>query len=196
MTSVLKHKQRNKCTVLECPKTTISSQILSRENRLGLLLEEGLERYRSNAVPYWSTLYGTHLADEGHSNSLEEIIRMSEWTSITGDLWKIPHDNRVTFCFLAPLSDPTILIQVRNFLLHFHKIEGSTMERDSCLHIWDCFDSGLSVHWFPGRRMPNYSPVVNDMRMEGVRETCGNPTTLSRLVAPWRRIMYVCLYCH
>ena len=145
-------------------------------------------------MPYWSTLYGTHLADEGQSNSPEEIIRKSEWTSITGGFWKIPHDNRVTFCFLAPLSDPTILIKVRNFLLHFHKIEGTTMERDSCFHIRDCFDSGLSVHWFPGRRMPGFSRIVNDMRMEGVRETCGNPTTLSRLVAPWRRIMYVFIF--
>jgi hypothetical protein len=67
----------------------------------------------------------------------EEIIRKSEWTSITGDFWKIPHDNRVTFYFLAPLSDPTNLIKVRTFLLHFRKIEGTTMET--------------------GRRMPDFT---------------------------------------
>lgn len=164
------------------------------ESRLGPLLEESLQRYKSNAVPYWSTLYGTHLADEEHSNSREEEIRTSEWTSVTGEFWRIPHDNRVTFCFLAALCDPTILIKVRNFLLHFHKLEGTTLHKDSCFHVWDWFDSGLSAYWCPGRKMPALPKLtrgVDDSRMEGVCRSSIHPTTLSRLVAPWRRIMYV-----
>lgn len=176
---------------------TIPGRPLSVGDRLGPLLQEGLKRYKSNAVPYWSTLYGTHLAEEEQVDVPDEIkvARKSDWTSITGHCWMVPHDNRVTFCFLAPLSDSTILSKVRNFLLYFHKPEETEMQRGSCFNVWDWFDTGVSAYWCPGCRTPRFTPEVEEglskSRLEGVGKTGGSSVTLSPLIAPWRRIMYV-----
>jgi hypothetical protein len=168
--------------------------MFSVEKRLGPVLQEGLKRYKSNAVPYWSTLYGTHLSDEEHLDTPEEAIRKSEWTSITGGCWRIPHDNRVTFCFLAPLSDSTILIKVRNFLLHFHRPEESEMQRGSCFNVWDWFDTGISAYWCPGSKTPELTQKnINISSVGECGGSCENAATISPLVAPWRRIMYVCI---
>jgi hypothetical protein len=35
----------------------------------------------------------------------EDAIRSTEWTSVVGECWKIPHDNRINFCFRAGMSD-------------------------------------------------------------------------------------------
>ncbi|KAH7304366.1 hypothetical protein BKA65DRAFT_206366 [Rhexocercosporidium sp. MPI-PUGE-AT-0058] len=172
------------------PKTATCRPELSKEIRSGPLLEEALRRYKSNSVPYWSTLYGTHLKDEEHPEIPDEVIRNSEWTAITADCWKIPHDNRVSFCFLSPASDPTILIKVRNFLSLFHRPEDTEIMKGKDFNIWDWFDNGISAYWCPGNEAPELSQkAAQQFRGDGSRTDHGNLTTISHLVAPWRRIM-------
>lgn len=163
---------------------------LSKEVRSGPLLDEALRRYKSNEVPYWSTLYGTHLKDEEHPEIPEEAIRSSEWTSLTVDCWKIPHDNRVSFCFLSPVSDPTILIKVQNFLSLFHRPDDSEIRKGKDFHIWDWFDTGVSAYWCPGNEAPEFTQKAAQHLTGGKSEIQHSSlTVVSHLVAPWRRIM-------
>ena len=152
------------------------------------ILDEALRRYKADSVPSWSTLYDTSVTREEFIEDLEVVARNGEWTSITGDCWKIPNDNRVSFCF-PPWSDPKTLIQVRSFLLHFHKPEGGGHPKGENFNIWDWFDTGISAYWFPGKRTP--SKLHRDSTdMDEASSLPRHATTpISHLVAPWRRIM-------
>jgi hypothetical protein len=160
------------------------------ESRNGPILHEALRRYKVDAVPSWSTLYGANLAREEIREDSHTIERDSEWTSIMGNCWKIPNDNRVSFCFLAPWSDPNTLVQVRNFLFHFHKSHRKGLPKGENFNVWDWFDTGISAYWFPGKRtlsMPQQAssgPVVETDSLHP-----NNTTHISPLIAPWRRIM-------
>lgn len=166
-----------------------STPAFSPEDRTQTILHEALRRYRADSVPSWSTLYGTNVAREEFVEDLEIIARDGEWTSITGDCWKIPNDNRVSFCF-PPWVDPKTLIQVRNFLLHYHKPKGNGHPKGENFNIWDWFDTGISAYWFPGKRISSM-PQGDSADIEGASALLGAPTPqISHLVAPWRRIMY------
>jgi len=78
---------------------------ITTELRTGFILEEALTRYNLNAIPAWSPFYGTHLMHGEGPETAEDAIRSTEWTSVVGECWKIPHDNRINFCFRAGMSD-------------------------------------------------------------------------------------------
>jgi len=159
------------------------------EARTGPILHEALRRYRSDAVPSWNTLYGTNLARKAISDP-EALAWDIEWTSITGDCWKIPNDNRVSFCFLAAGSETKQLFQVRNFLFHFHKHQDSGRLNGEHFNVWDWFDTGISAYWFPGKRTPSLPPATAEGSVTATSFLpSSNITQLSHLVAPWRRIM-------
>lgn len=163
-----------------------SNQPPSMTIRNGPMLQEALKRYQSNSVPFWSTLYGANLASEETRGDVEAFIRADEWTSITGIIWKIPNDNRVSFCFLAPWSDPQTLVQVRNFLFHFHKSERNVEN----FNIWDWFDTGISSYWFPGKTTPSMPHAAKIASETGDKSShLRTSHELSHLIAPWRRIM-------
>jgi len=158
----------------------------------GPILQEALRRYNLDAVPPWSTLYGTYLAREETSLDPESIARDSEWTSIIGNCWKIPNDNRVSFCFLAPASDPKTLVQIRNFLFHFHKSDTQRLSRGENFNVWDWFDTGFSAYWFPGKTtssMPQVPSILSDQKASFLNWRPDNRPVISHLIAPWRRIM-------
>ncbi len=162
------------------------SESLSIAARRGAVLREALRRYRTNAVPQWSTFYGTHVSLEVSASSeisaspppapgpngfsfgpshgddfkfdheeKHQSVRVQEkeveseadsraaWTSLVGECWRIPHDNRVSLCFAGAgggagsppsMGEPhggggrmgvgseklAVLARVRNFLFHYH----------------------------------------------------------------------------
>lgn len=171
-----------------------SAQLFSMELRNGPILCEALKRYCLDSVPSWSTLYGANLGREVAIEDPEKIARDIEWTSITGDCWKIPNDNRITFCFLAPSSDPKTLVRVRNFLFHFHKSENKGPPKGENFNVWDWFDTGISAYWFPGTRTPRMphealATLMKGMDARSLPPWPSNTTQISHLVAPWRRII-------
>jgi hypothetical protein len=160
------------------------------KSRIGPILHEALKRYRLNAVPAWSTLYGANLPREEGPESPDEVARKFEWTSITGNCWKIPQDNRVTLSFLGYISDAATLVQVRNFLLHFHKPGASGRPKGDNFNVWDWFDTGISAYWFPGSKTPGLpEDALNGSKDETASVGQSNSTHISHLIAPWRRIM-------
>lgn len=164
----------------------------SMKARTGPVLEEALKRYKLNAVLVWSTLYGANLARPKGTESPAEIARSVEWTTIIGDCWRIPHDNRVTLCFPGLLEDTTSLIQVRNFLSHFHRSRSSSLSKSSNFNIWDWFDTGISAYWFPGQKTSGIPEEV-EIGSKIATNILGQSHSdhISPLIAPWRRIMYV-----
>jgi hypothetical protein len=162
------------------------------ESRTKTILHEALRRYKSDLVPSWSTLYGTNLARGELIEDQETISHALEWTSITGHCWKIPNDNRVSFCFLAPLSDEKTLVQVRKFLFDYHNSDSNGPPKGENFNIWDWFDTGISAYWFPGKRTP--SMPFEALRTSKLETSSLSPSSIpqiSPLIAPWRRIMYV-----
>jgi hypothetical protein len=162
------------------------------ESRTKTILHEALRRYKSDLVPSWSTLYGTNLARGELIEDQEAISHALEWTSITGHCWKIPNDNRVSFCFLAPLSDEKTLVQVRKFLFDYHKSDSNGPPKGENFNIWDWFGTGISAYWFPGKRTP--SMPFEALRTSKLETSSLSPSSIpqiSPLIAPWRRIMYV-----
>ena len=68
------------------------------------------------------------------------------------------------------------------------------MQRGSCFNVWDWFDTGISAYWCPGSKTPELTQKnLNISRAEGVSEMSSDLVAISPLVAPWRRIMYVCI---
>ncbi|CZR54582.1 uncharacterized protein PAC_04466 [Phialocephala subalpina] len=177
---------------LESLSPMSSAQIFSVELRNGPLLHEALKRYKLDLVPSWSTLYGANLAREEVIEDPEAIARDLAWTSITGECWKIPNDNRVTFCFLAPGSDTKTLVRVRNFLFHFHKPKSKEVAKGENFNVWDWFDTGISAYWFPGKTtpsMPQEALAVLNGEASSLRSWPSNTAQISHLAAPWRRII-------
>jgi hypothetical protein len=157
--------------------------------RTGFILQEALTRYNLNAVPSWSSLYGTHLMRGEGPETAEDAIRNIEWTSVIGDCWRIPHDNRVNFSFRAPLSDIATAVRVRNFLSNLHRQEHSDRPKGEHFNVWDWFDTGLSAYWFPGKRTSTMTLVAPGWSPRSKLED-DNLIPLSTMIAPWRRIMY------
>lgn len=165
------------------------SSTISTELRTGCILQEALTRYNLNAVPGWSPFYGTHMLRGEGPETAEDAIRNSEWTKVIGQCWKIPHDNRINFCFRTGMSGPESVLRVQKFLSHFHK-PAPNAQRGEFLNVWDWFDTGLSAYWYPGKqastmplRFPNWLAESNSKM--------SNSFPLSTMVAPWRRVMYI-----
>ena len=119
----------------------------------------------------------------------EEAIRNSEWTAVIGHCWRIPHDNRINFCFRPGMSGPESVSRVDKFLSDYHR-PVAYLPKGDIFNVWDWFDTGLSAYWYPGmqastaplrfpRWLPRSSPKSSD------------PFPLSTMVAPWRRVMCV-----
>jgi hypothetical protein len=167
---------------------SISSSI-SNELRTGFILQEAVTRYNLNAIPAWSPFYGTHLTGGEGPETADDAIRNGEWSSIVGDCWRIPHDNRINFCFRAGMSDSDCVVRVRNFVSHFHR-PARDAPKGEFFNVWDWFDMGLSAYWYPGKtgsttplRFPNW--------LAGGKTQTGESFPLSTMVAPWRRVMCV-----
>lgn len=161
---------------------------LSTELRTGSILKEALTRYNLNAVPFWSSLYGTHLTPSPGVESPEEVTRNIEWATIIGGFCKIPHDNRLNLCFRAPMDDIATMVRVRNFMSHFHKQDHSGSPKGEYFNIWDWFDTGLSAYWYPGRK----ESAIHLRSFGLAEEKNSSSATLYRLpnmIAPWRRVM-------
>ena len=167
--------------------------LLTREARIGPLLHEALQRYRLNAVPQWSAFYGAHLSsDHEHNLGHDEALR-SAWESIAGECWQIPHDNRVSLCFLSAPTDPTSLVRVRNFLYHFHDAHPSELPRGKYINVWDWFDTAVSAHWHPHKTAADLeADAKKRAHAEDALSKSGAPPSnllLSPMVAPWRRFI-------
>jgi hypothetical protein len=156
--------------------------------RTGFILQEALARYSLNAVPSWSCLYGTHLLRGEGPETVEDALRNIEWTSVVGDCWKIPYDNRINLCFRAPMADIAAVVRVRNFVSHFHRPEFSDSPKGEHFNVWDWFDTGLSAYWYPGRRTPPLPLDAPSSPPDSILEP-GTSYPLSTMIAPWRRIM-------
>jgi hypothetical protein len=123
------------------------------------------------------------------------VAREIEWTSLVGDFWKIPHDNRLNFCFRAPPpDDEETLVHVRNFLYHFHRQEYSRFPNGKVFHVWDWFDTGLSAYWHPGRKPSELPTDALKWSTGDLEKRYSNSFHLSNMIAPWRRIMFVLSY--
>jgi hypothetical protein len=81
----------------------------------------------------------------------EDAIRNSEWAEIVGGCYHIPHDNRINFCFRAGISGPESVIRVRKFVSNFHR-SAPDAPKGEFFNVWDWFDTGLSVYWYPGKK--------------------------------------------
>jgi hypothetical protein len=165
--------------------------LYSREERESSILREALARYLSDDVPQWSTLYGTHVPQERRLETPEDAARRSEWVSLAGECWRIPHDNRVNLCFLAPLTDIITPVRVRNFLIHFHRPQEPGIPKGEFFNVWDWFDTGISAYWYPGKRASDVARERVELSLAKNISDRNDPVHLSSLVAPWRRIMYV-----
>jgi len=191
------------------PEPPHSSQIAFRT---GPLLKEALQRYRTNAVPRWSTIYGGHdgaisPSDGDGIEPLEAAARRVQWEALAGQCWKIPHDNRVGLCFqfAAGESDGDAPARLRRWLHGLHGRQRSrSMAGGRTFHVWDWFDGGLSAYWYPGCEedvvagLDQRAPAIYGPERRGATASGksigrggekGQGTDLSPLVAPWRRIM-------
>jgi hypothetical protein len=162
---------------------------------MSFILTEALRRYNLNAVPSWSCLYGTHSMRGDGPETPEEVNRNTEWTSLIGDLWKIPHDNRINFCFRASTSDFANTVRVRNFVSHFHRLDSSDAPKGEYFNVWDWFDTGISTYWCPGKKTSEDgtfgSPLKSRNWSPEGESTSDSLYPLSTTIAPWRRMMYV-----
>ena len=163
---------------------------MSSEMRMGFILQEALTRYNLNAVPSWSSGYGTHVMRGEGPETIVDALRNIEWTSIIGDCWRIPHDNRINFTFRGPDSDFGAVVRVRNFVSGFHRQEHSDSPKGEHFNVWDWFDTGISAYWYPGKIMAAAS-LASPTWSPNSKEGYGNCYPLSTMIAPWRRIMYV-----
>lgn len=172
------------------PPPTVSSNPKLWEMRTGKILQEALSRYNLNAVPYWSCLYGVYIMRGEEPENYEDAVRNLEWTSIVGECWKIPHDGRVNFCFQASMADYTTIVRVRNFVYHFHRSERSDAPKGERFNVWDWFDTGISTYWYPGKRTPTIPLEAAHMGTQTTKRG-NNEFPMSKMIAPWRRMMYV-----
>jgi hypothetical protein len=170
--------------------TASLSSTISTELRTGFILQEALTRYNLDSIPAWSPFYGTHLLHGEGPETAEDSIRNSEWAAAIGEFWKIPHDNRINFCFRAGMSGPASVLRVRNFVCKFHNSSAPNSPKGEFFNIWDWFDTGLSAYWYPGK-----TTAVLPMRfpswLAGSSSKHANSFPLSTMVAPWRRVMWV-----
>ncbi|KAN0108226.1 hypothetical protein V8E51_007968 [Hyaloscypha variabilis] len=167
--------------------STVSlSSTISTELRTGFILQEALARYNLNAVPAWSPYYGTHLMHGEGPETAEDAIRNSEWTAVLGQCWKIPHDNRINFCFRAGMSGPESVSRVQKFLSDYHR-PVSYLPKGDIFNVWDWFDTGLSAYWYPG--MPASTAPLRLPRWLAGCTSNSDPFPLSTMVAPWRRMI-------
>lgn len=165
----------------------------SMDARSGPILQEALRRYDSDAVPHWSTLYGTHLTKDPGPALPEDVLFKLDWQRIIGDCWLIPHDNRVGLCFLASrIHGPVVAARIRNFLTHYHRPQDRGIPKGEYFNVWDWFDTGISAFWYPGKQPSDVEREASDRRIaqRSIPSGAGMPG-ISQLVAPWRRIMCV-----
>ena len=176
------------------PASSMASISISSEMRTGFILREALRRYNVNAVPSWSCFHGTHSMPRKGPETPEEINRNIEWTSVIGELWRIPCDNRINFCFGASASDFADVVRVRNFVSHFHRLDSFDAPKGEYFNVWDWFDTGLSTYWYPGKKSSEedtFGRPLKSRNWSSEREsTRDSSPPLSSMVAPWRRIMY------
>jgi hypothetical protein len=158
--------------------------------RTGFILQEALTRYNLNAVPSWSSSYGTHVMRGEGPETVVDAQRNIVWTSVIGDCWRIPHDNRINFSFRGPDSDFGAIVRVRNFVSGFHRQEHSDAPKGEHFNVWDWFDTGISAYWYPGKIVAA-APLASPTWSPQFKEGYGNGYPLSSMIAPWRRIMYV-----
>lgn len=164
-----------------------STTLISTKLRTGRILYEALVRYNLNAVPSWSCLYGTHLMRGQGPETMDDSLRNIEWTSIVGECWKIPYDNRIDLCFRAPMDDNMAVLRVRNFMSYFHK-PGIAHQKGEHFNVWDWFDTGISAYWYPGKSSPTL-PIESSGWSLHVETEGAESYLVSTMVAPWRRIM-------
>jgi hypothetical protein len=184
------------CVNCEKPKqqqqASTESQ-LTREARIGPVLQEALQRYRLNAVPQWSAFYGAHLSSGPEHNLGHDEALSSAWKSVVGECWQIPHDNRVSLCFLSAPTDPTSLVRVRNFLYHFHDAHPLELPRGKYINVWDWFDTAVSTHWHPHKTAADLeADAKKRARAENALPKPSAPPSsllISPMVAPWRRLI-------
>ncbi|KAK3386772.1 hypothetical protein B0H63DRAFT_468360 [Podospora didyma] len=174
-----------------------SSSTLSNEARSGPILREAIKRYNGNSVLHWSTLYGTHVSPWPGI----EAPREATWAPLVGNLWRVPHDNRVGLCFVAPLEANTQTpLRVKRSLFQFHNTNTRQVPKGEFLNIWDWFDSGRSRYWHPEQVSPvaslgnKASGLLVDEEggkdEEGrLEDGGGGQFRISPLVAPWRRVI-------
>ncbi|KAH8807840.1 hypothetical protein F5884DRAFT_900166 [Xylogone sp. PMI_703] len=159
------------------------------EQRAGPLLSEALRRYKLNIVPSWGCLFGTHSMPGSH-----DLTGNVEWsTSMVGELWKIPHDNRMSLCFKSLACDPTDVDRVCNFISLLHVPSFSGDPKGQYFNVWDWFDTGLSAYWYPGIATSEqgiYGSLLQSsnrtLESELAKDSWFNP---SPMVAPWRRMI-------
>ena len=156
----------NRLVSPEISASSPSNVPLSTELRTGIILQEALTRYNHNAVPFWSSLYGTYLMPGPGVEYPEEVTRNIEWPTIISDFCKIPHDNRLNLCFRAPMGDIAAMMRVRNFMSHFHKQDHLDSLKGDFFNIWDWFDTRLSAYWYLGRKESaiHWDPLVQHKR--------------------------------
>ncbi|RFU27353.1 hypothetical protein B7463_g8978, partial [Scytalidium lignicola] len=163
------------------------------EKRTGPILSEALRRYSLDVVPSWSCLYGTHSMPSSQSQTSEELTRNAEWTSTVRELWKIPHDNRIGFCFRSPACEPIDVDRVRNFVSHLHILKSSNDPKGQYFNVWDWFDTGLSAYWYPGIAVSEQqiygSLLKSSDRPSEIQSAEANSYRLSPMIAPWRRMI-------
>ena len=181
----------------EDPDSSRSAEgLFTKEERCGPILREALRRYRTDAVPQWSTFYGAHLSTPPTypEYSLKESERRLAWSSLVGECWQIPHDNRVSLCFLgtnAP-TDPVLLSRVRNFLHYFHDSHANESPRGRYFNVWDWFDSsGFSTYWYPYKVPFDLDTDAQKRRQveSGLPDEKEPVAALPAMVAPWRRMI-------
>ncbi|KAK0655942.1 hypothetical protein B0T16DRAFT_23449 [Cercophora newfieldiana] len=166
---------------------------LTKEARTGPILCEALRRYRTDSVPQWSAFYGAHVTSPPQSDGygFKDQERRSAWNSLIGETWQIPHDNRISLCFLSAPTDPMVPSRVRNFLYHFHDAHANESPRGRYFNIWDWFDSGISAYWYPHK---SSSDLDLDMEKrgrieDGLTGAKEETSALAPMVAPWRRMI-------
>ncbi|KAE9377870.1 hypothetical protein N431DRAFT_399020 [Stipitochalara longipes BDJ] len=168
--------------------STVSiSSTISTELRTGFILQEGLTRYNLNAVPAWSPFYGTHLMQGEGPETAEDAIRNSEWTAVLGHCWRIPHDNRINFCFRTGMSGPESVSRVQKFLSDYHR-PVPYLPKGDIFNVWDWFDTGLSAYWYPGMQAST-TPLRFPHWLAGGSSKDSDQFPLSTMVAPWRRVI-------
>jgi len=175
-------------------ESNASTGKLTIEARGGPILREALRRYRTDSVPVWNPLYGAHLISPSQypGHGFKDQGRRSAWTGLLGECWQIPHDNRVSLCFLSTPTDPTTPSRVRNFLHHFHDAHANESPRGRYFNIWDWFDTGVSSYWYPHKSSSDLD-IDTEKRgriEDGLSGAKEETSTLAPMVAPWRRMIH------
>ncbi|KAK0706263.1 hypothetical protein B0T26DRAFT_446349 [Lasiosphaeria miniovina] len=190
---ILQPRKNASFTQKRAPTNEWALPPFSAEARRGPLLEEAVQRYNANSLPRWNAHYGTHTS---HRPTIQVPQQGSstrfDWPSVVGDFWCIPNDNRVSLCFLAPPSDITTALRVRNFVTHFHNTQARGAPNGDCLNVWDWFDSGTSRYWHPDKMSP--MPALDhapEAAIRGEEDKTESAPRISPLIAPWRRVIHM-----